>query len=647
MPYALVLPCLLAGALPVWYTSNRVHAHTRLRPLDYCTNETGAWACAWPANGNPSQAFASMGAPAFVRHTKSTGEAGLWWPSTSDPFESWHPFVQATNRSLPEEFIAEARAAGIKVIFYHYMKTEKYYSTHRPKWAAQWPNGSQIAWQRGVGLSPCSNDWQATYIRQVEQLVKFGCDAFYFDEYPTSWGGDWSPACRARFRASYGEEMPTELGADTCEGHGPSAVCQPVATDRRVHDMMTKVTEEYFANLTSAVARAAASSSSPRVVSLVSTFHVPSPFNGWSPSTPLSGTFETTRLLASPTGTTADKMELDMGAKGELPEGAGDPLDKQSLDSFGYVYMRDASQQASDGSLAPPHVWIAKLKRPAVSVCASAAVVAHGGIANPDHNERQLPDHTLFNETYTLAAKLSAAWSPTLRPVRWASILFSESARNAFLPSRPSGAWQHLLFPTLGAFGALLRAARPARVLVDWHLLGSPAARTVAEHPVLIAPLDAALPAPIVTALHAYKDAGGQLVRVSAADGWNASSTRGAAGDWLLDTIHSVARAPPTVQLAPPPTTPAAAGVQLHSYQTTDGGAMLAFVLNNFSACAGGSAAPMPAPVTGLRLELSVAPRSAVEVASGRTLDVQQLGPGKWAVALHTVAVVAAVALQL
>ena len=183
-----------AGALPTWYLANRVHAHTRLRIKDYCHNGTGAWACE-PLFEHAGAAFASLGVPAYVRHTHSADE-GLWWPSTTDPPGAWHPFVRATNRSLPSEFLAEAAASNIHVIFYHYMKTNAYYSTTHPEWRQQWPNGSSITWQRGVGLSPCDERWTSTYIRQVEQLVALGADAFYFDEYPTSWGGDAVRAAR-------------------------------------------------------------------------------------------------------------------------------------------------------------------------------------------------------------------------------------------------------------------------------------------------------------------------------------------------------------------------------------------------------------------------------------------------------------------
>ena len=69
------------------------------------------------------------------------------------------------------------------------------------------------------------------YIAQVVQLVKMGADAFYFDEFPAAWGGDWCTACRDRFRARYGEEMPTSLAPHPAvKAHRR----YPFSTDRRV-----------------------------------------------------------------------------------------------------------------------------------------------------------------------------------------------------------------------------------------------------------------------------------------------------------------------------------------------------------------------------------------------------------------------------
>ena len=86
-----------------------------------------------PIFDHAGAAFAALKVPLYVRHTH-TGRDGPWWPSTTDPPESWHPLVQATNRSLPNEFLAEAATAGVKVIAYHYMKASNFYAKAQPSW---------------------------------------------------------------------------------------------------------------------------------------------------------------------------------------------------------------------------------------------------------------------------------------------------------------------------------------------------------------------------------------------------------------------------------------------------------------------------------------------------------------------------------
>lgn len=97
--------------LPAWYLNSRVQVHTRLGPpQQYCNNETGAWTCL-PVFEDAAAELGTMGVRAWTRHTQTTSE-GTWWPSKAGPPESWHPLVQATNRSLPAEFVSKARAAN-------------------------------------------------------------------------------------------------------------------------------------------------------------------------------------------------------------------------------------------------------------------------------------------------------------------------------------------------------------------------------------------------------------------------------------------------------------------------------------------------------------------------------------------------------
>ena len=119
-------------------------------------------------------------------------------------------------------------------------------------------------------MSPCSKAWQDTYIAQVVQLAKMGAHGFYFDEFPGNPGGDWSLACRQRFREKYGEGMPNATIRTSTYGN------LPVAVDRRIHELMSNVTEDYFHRLNEAIR-----SVNPDIISLTSVYQVPKISDGW------------------------------------------------------------------------------------------------------------------------------------------------------------------------------------------------------------------------------------------------------------------------------------------------------------------------------------------------------------------------------
>lgn len=475
-------------------------------------------------------------------------------------------------------------------------------------------------------------------------------DAFYFDEYPAARGGDWSPACHDLFAQRYGEPMPTELGAPICQGSNP---CIPCARDARVLELMSHVTEEYFARLSAAIAKARPSSAA-----IVSIFRVPAADNGAGLDGG-RGLYETSGLLL-PDNTVA-KTELAIPTHISPPSRADAPeFEPTILKSFGYTVARDGADKPSFDAPSPGHIWIPGLDRPSDALCSSATMISYGAIANPDHKESDIPDDGLFASTYALAANLSAAWAeqPSLRPVRYASVLFSESARAAHLPDDVAGAWDSILYPTVGAFRALVRARLPAKVLVDWQLLAwCPAADNcstlVASHPIIVSPSLPSLPPDLGGALAGYSKAGGTLIETTAAgERWNQSSALPALEAALLENIEALSL-PPRVQLN------GGEGVgaplaQLTAYESARGDELLLFALNDFEHCWGGSTAkPMPA-VTNLTLSLSLpeatAPLRAIDRITGDALTIVPSrgdGPTVWSITLPPVPVVAAVAVTL
>lgn len=109
------------------------------------------------------------------------------------------------------------------------------------------------------------------------------------------------------------------------------------------------------------------------------------------------------------------------------------------------------------------------MKNSSHSAAGAFALMAYGMVANPDHVEKNIPDHELFDLTYKNAMKLNPYLNFT-RPLRWAGVLFSEAARNVYLPQNETEAWMNVLFPTVSAWEALIRMGASAGIITDWQL---------------------------------------------------------------------------------------------------------------------------------------------------------------------------------
>ena len=83
--------------LPDWYLAHRTHAHTRLAVNEYCKNTSSGWTCE-DIFENAGKKFASIGVPAYVRHSH-TGDESMMWPSRTAPRAGWHPLVVSTQQS--------------------------------------------------------------------------------------------------------------------------------------------------------------------------------------------------------------------------------------------------------------------------------------------------------------------------------------------------------------------------------------------------------------------------------------------------------------------------------------------------------------------------------------------------------------------
>ena len=392
---------------------------------------------------NAANLFKELDVEAFVRHSK-TGDEGTWWPTVTGPKESWHPFVQETGRNLPQEFINKAHANQQKIILYHYPKTSAYYAEHEKSWLNRDIHGNPVRYPRGLGL--CVNSpWRQKYIQQLLELIEFGTDGFYYDEYPQPYQGCWCDFCRVKFRTQTGHDLPKTMNAS-----------DPVY--KLLLEFTTTSVLQHFEEITMIV-----NSQRPDIVNLVSIYKVPAVDNS-------GRIYESTKLLNSTEGTVA-KTEFEIPVSANSFFQHGKPLFHHGFDadvflSMGWSISRDA------GAGRPPHTWLPHLKNSSQAAAGTFALMAYGMVANPDHVEKNIPDHQLFDLTYHNAVKLNPYLNAT-RPIRWAGLLFSESVRNVYLPQNETAAWMNVLFSTVSAWEALIRMGAPAGIITDWQLSGN------------------------------------------------------------------------------------------------------------------------------------------------------------------------------
>jgi hypothetical protein len=471
------------------------------------------------------------------------------------------------------------------------MMGNSYWARVKPEWVARWPNGSAITTKQAPSgvMSTCAQPWREIFITQVRELIAMGARAFYFDHFPGNPGGDWSKSCRAEFAQRYGKPMPA--GLTTVSGpHKTNAY----STSREVLEFNSKMTQEYFAQLVSAIEATAAPDP---VAALVSISTVPKLDNG---QTELPTLYETSSLLSLGTGSEVCKSEYDIAGRTANGPG-GDAVDVDVLMSFGWSLARDGTAGAS-----PPHMWAPSLfltnasLAPAAAQCASAALRTYGAIANLDHKEGRIPDHTLFGRAYADAAMLDHMGAGGgllplgLRPIRHVGVLFSEASRDALMASSAVDAWNAVLYPTAGAWGAMVRARQQTGMVVDWQIEAH-AEALAEEWAALVAPAEGSLTARTEEGLRRFQGAGGTLVRLDASDHWQANGSRAVLSQRLLSELaHKAGPVPITAT--------GAESTNLHVLAHRDASvpgtanATIVYISNDFRWCIGGNPLHVPRP---------------------------------------------------
>ena len=172
-----------------------------------------------------------------------------------------------------------------------------------------------------------------------------------------------------------------------------------------------------------------------------------------------------------------------------------------------------------------PHIWFGStpnldhLKAFIGSVTGYGSVAAMNVVEEsllPGVDVTGLASRNELQAGFELGDKISAVLAGT-RPLRWAGVHFSETARNRFQRDT-RGAWETLILPSLGGFEAFVRQGVPITVLTDETLTSGSAN----DLDVLFVSDQTTTPK-IQSAIDAFDAAGGTLISGVRHAGWSSS----------------------------------------------------------------------------------------------------------------------------
>lgn len=539
-PIETVAPDWLAEAdeyvLPQWYDAIRVCAHTRL---------------SWPWLQKRPEAFlgagqmlASVGFRSISRHIRSGSEA-VWWPSAAGDV-----MPEARTRNFAKEIIDEAHAAGCRIIVYHRHMEDAAAAREHPQWRVIDVHGKPVS-KRGPKV--CLNSPYADVVQtRLVELAKMGADGFYFDEVHLEKPLCWCPACRQGFRA--------ETGLDYPESNDPYHWVFQKAVEYKNVAM-----ERLFRRW-----RAAVHAVNPDCVLLIGS-------NTWPAMNDRHFTHRLCRI------TDSMKTEFNLAARvgNNRIFSADRSLAMPETDArivLGYALARDAC----DGR--PAHVWTHNLPDPTAARFATAGIIAHGLIANLDVAESRLPERELLSDAVALGNRVAPAFAGR-RPLRWALVHFSERSRDYYWPDEAE-AWRQVLYPTYGAFTALLRARLPVGIITDSQLEQG----RLEGCGVLFLPSSDQLTDAMRRALAQFEARGGLVIRQRPQWAWHETGGVARCSASFLEAVAKAALSPPVQATGGPEK------MHLIGFRPADRARLTVALVNDFSWVQTGGKPQPPAP---------------------------------------------------
>jgi len=585
-------PASATPGVPQWYEANRVHGHTRLQFNRYpMTAEHFT---------QTSKAARALGAHVLVRHIKSSTETPAWFSESANEAEQ-------RKRAAPlRELFEIASKEGLHTIAYYWHISDAKSAEEHPDWVCRDAQGNPQMHRRGAYLDitgPHRDDVK----RALLQAAAAGAEGFYFDHRHLPAGPCLGTHLESVYRKKYGK-------APTLRRNSPDYLRWRQLRASEMADTFHFWGDELHAQF-------------PETVTLISATSIPA----------LTLPDMSTDLVSRAPAKTEFRKALTASLTGRVFEKNRDFAvpDKDIRLAAGWAVLRDAS-----GGL-PPHVWAPAFPDEQHALGFAASVVAHGGIANMD-----IADELLVGKPVpagkTPEAALRAAFafgdrvSPTLagsRALRWAAVHFSEQSRDRRWPDTRKQ-WAEVLWPFLGAYGALLRQGVPVQVVNDRQL----AAAQLDEIQVLVLTNPDELDAAQRAAVESFERRGGVLIENSPKWQWHLKTGTAKAQAAFIDRVQPLlARAP--VRLARGP-----AGLHAIAYRKSTAGRneLIVALTPDFSWVQDVAlrkqerrqGSPPPGVAAGVTLELrdSAAPSAAadrvqaLEIMSGEALKVARAG---------------------
>lgn len=617
-PIEPIAPGWLAEAdnyrLPEWYEAIRVCAHTRL---------SWSWFRKDPERFlRAGERLASVGFKAVARHMRSGSEA-VWWPSAVGDVQP-----EAKGRDFAKEIIDEAHNAGCRIILYHRHMEDEWYAREHPDCRVLDVRGRPVE-KRGPKV--CLNTPFADFVQtRLVELAKMGADGLYFDEVHMEKPICWCPACRAGFKEATGMEYPE--GADPYDPAFQKAI-----------EYKNVVMERVFRKWREAIHAA-----NPECVMLIGSNTYPA----------MNDRHFTHRLCRV---TDSMKSEFNLAARlgnnriFAIDKGMASPAVGMRI-ALGYAICRDSC----DGR--PAHVWTHGLEDPVSARFAAAGMIAHGLVANLDVQEGKLPQEEVFADAVALGNRVAPAFAG-MRPLRWGLIHFSEWARDYYLPDEAE-AWRKVLYPTYGAFAAMMRERLPVGVLTDSQLEQG----RLDGCRVLFLPAPDRLSDRMRAAVEGFRARGGLVVAQRDAWRWHDAAGGEAAAGEFLAALGAVAGK------APVAATGGGGGMQMVAFSGGGGNRLSVALVNDFAwvhtggkpkpgpgkgaptrksaegenePSIGGPGAQRPPAIRGVTvcLRCEAKPTRVRDLASGKSLAVSG-APGDWRVAVPEFDCLAVLALE-